>query len=378
MAASGGDGPSTSSAPAAPPAADPWTLRLRGPKGTPGEVVLEHGAASTVRDLKRALGKATRIAQKSLVVRRGFPPKPLPLPDAADGDDVRSLGLVDRDLLHVSATSPGEVASSAQQQALPAQQTPQTTPAKRPAFGTPTVGAKKRIDKSGQVREVKRRRRPARMPGAGVRLSDDAPGVPNTEPDDPVGGMDAALSRIGAELAGAARGGCAQLPASVLSSLRTSLREARKQRGAESEAEAKFAAAISGRVRFVDLTDGSGRVRAIWRASHRQKAPAKEECVSGLPLVLLAAVLRHLAKEATTAMAADAEDGGRAVAEACSALRGPRMALASPRVFWGVVRHGGVGPGTSFPMALSHLVPEVSISSVVFRCDSIASIAHPF
>jgi len=35
------------------------------------------------------------------------------------------------------------------------------------------------------------------------------------------------------------------------------------------------------------------------------------------------------------------------------------MAVASPRVFWAVVRHGGVGPRLSFPDALKKIAPKL-------------------
>lgn len=40
-------------------------------------------------------------------------------------------------------------------------------------------------------------------------------------------------------------------------------------------------------------------------------------------------------------------------------LQPERMAVASARVFWSIVRHGGVGPQRSFVEALQQLVPEL-------------------
>ena len=41
-----------------------------------------------------------------------------------------------------------------------------------------------------------------------------------------------------------------------------------------------------------------------------------------------------------------------------SAGASPNSLQATPRVFWNVVRHGGVGPACNFQQALSVLVPD--------------------
>ena len=72
-------------------------------------------------------------------------------------------------------------------------------------------------------------------------------------------------------------------------------------------------------------------------------------CVQDVPLPLLKAVLLAIVK---------GDD------ESTANLRPVAMALVSPRVFWALVRHGGVGPGTPFQAALENLVPSVDWGSL--------------
>ena len=55
---------------------------------------------------------------------------------------------------------------------------------------------------------------------------------------------------------------------------------------------------------------------------------------------------------------------GSADAQARGNLQPLSMAQATPRVFWNVVRHGGIGPHRGFQAALSELVPDPEWASV--------------
>jgi hypothetical protein len=54
-----------------------WRIRLRGPQGTPAELELPAGGDTTLHELRVLAGKATRVAVHLLVLRAGFPPKPI-------------------------------------------------------------------------------------------------------------------------------------------------------------------------------------------------------------------------------------------------------------------------------------------------------------
>ena len=60
---------------------------------------------------------------------------------------------------------------------------------------------------------------------------------------------------------------------------------------------------------------------------------------------------------------------GSADAQARGNLQPLSMAQATPRVFWNVVRHGGIGPHRGFQAALSELVPDPEWASVWANLD---------
>ena len=103
------------------------------------------------------------------------------------------------------------------------------------------------------------------------------------------------------------------------------------------------------RTRFEPLADNSGRLRACYTKPGGRKE--REECVTDIPCFLLKAILKQIATEGDE--------------EQVQNLRPVSMALVSPRVFWSLVRHGGVGPGVSFAAALGILVPSVDWNALV-------------
>eukprot|EP00300_Choanocystis_sp_HF-7_P006911 c14979_g1_i3.p1 GENE.c14979_g1_i3~~c14979_g1_i3.p1 ORF type:complete len:198 (+),score=33.14 c14979_g1_i3:530-1123(+) len=137
---------------------------------------------------------------------------------------------------------------------------------------------------------------------------------------------------------------------SVLHSLRATFARAREQLDNEQEAVRKIAAALGGNVEFTDLDDGSMRMKVSYKVSSRK---VNEECVTNLPPVLLAAVLSHVAQDPSPTSKANLD---------------PRsMAMVSPRMFWGVVRHGAVGPERSFVDALKFLTPAIPWEQLLKR-----------
>ena len=72
-------------------------------------------------------------------------------------------------------------------------------------------------------------------------------------------------------------------------------------------------------------------------------------CVQDIPPTLLKAVLLAIA---------------RGDSDGVANLQPVAMALVSPRVFWAVVRHGEVGPGTPFQAALECLEPSIDWASL--------------
>lgn len=147
--------------------------------------------------------------------------------------------------------------------------------------------------------------------------------------------MQRAEAAIAADLLGAVSGAASGQHRSLMLTLKRSFKDAREQLGKEVEARAKVAAVLGGLASFKALADGSGRVQATYRSGPRTD---RSECVHDIPLELLAAVLASVMAENDAATVAN--------------LRPEAMALVSPRMFWALVRHGGVGPAKGFKVCV--------------------------
>eukprot|EP00191_Tetraselmis_sp_GSL018_P019119 CAMPEP_0177590622 /NCGR_PEP_ID=MMETSP0419_2-20121207/7518_1 /TAXON_ID=582737 /ORGANISM="Tetraselmis sp., Strain GSL018" /LENGTH=499 /DNA_ID=CAMNT_0019081221 /DNA_START=671 /DNA_END=2167 /DNA_ORIENTATION=- len=384
-----------------------WTLRLRGPKGTPSTIDLPEGNKTTATQLADIIAKATRVSAKKLIIRAGFPPKNLQF-EASDNTNVVDLGLTNRDLLHVerssretalhtatkAATEAGEntadcpktpsrpaeqtkansespEASSSRQLATPEtkhQKKPSTSPApvqtpqqEAPvrtagaAAGTAVRQPAKPALPAASSRPKAPKRRRLRLEGTGRRLGD------TNEGDGQSGASSLALgstptvkesveSALAADMVAAASGGGGPVTA-AFKSLRRSFREASKARGAEAEARLKVSAATSERVAFRPLGDGTGRLEVEYAIGPRGKA--RREVVPDIPAVLLPAILNLVASDDDPVSRRN--------------LRVEAMALVSPRMFWAIVRHGRVGRERSFHDALHALVPQIDWEQIEQR-----------
>ena len=121
--------------------------------------------------------------------------------------------------------------------------------------------------------------------------------------------------------------------------LRADLQAARMQRGADTEANHKYAAALGGNVTFAPIDDGSQRISVKFKRGRGEGC----ECVRDIPRVVLKAVLETGLLDPDPANQLN--------------LKPWNMALVSSRTFWAVVRHGGVGPDRSFGEALQIVAP---------------------
>jgi hypothetical protein len=193
------------------------------------------------------------------------------------------------------------------------------------------------------------------MPGLGKRLGDGTEEAVERDTDGPTLGnarsaMDSAEASLASDLITAVGGGDGTVK-SVHKSLRGSLREARKALGAESDALEKVSAALAGKVVFRELCDGTGRVEASYNVGTR--GVVKRELVNGIPPVLLPAILNLVASDPDPVSRKN--------------LKVETMAIVSPRMFWAIVRHGGVGPGRSFGEAMAALVPQIDWEDIEAR-----------
>jgi len=149
-----------------------------------------------------------------------------------------------------------------------------------------------------------------------------------------------------------------------------------EERLKEREGMARVAAAQTGNVSFEP--DGNGKLRVSYLRPEATKRKWESEQVDDLPASLTGAVLR-------TALTADEEEGVEVRSAFCAAcgetlssreifflppvgqdyLRMPELvAGATPRIFWAIVRHGGVGPEVGFKEALGALAPNLPTEQV--------------
>jgi len=360
-----------------------WKLRVRGPKGNVEELELKQGGKTTVKDLAKLAGKLTRVAAKKVKLRAGFPPQDVFPRVHKDNQTLEEIGLLDKGTIFLERTDGGgggsnsigtpqepdassNPPSNGAQEAVDIEKknkraairddmpTPTAIRTQGAAAGTP-VPSPQASDKARPGERKPKKRRIGRMPGTGRVLGNADDSIHDDADNTLVGSENSTVkeveNRMAADLVNAAAGGGGQLTKSAHLSLRKSLREARAKVGAESEANRKVSAALLGRVKFRELSDGSGRLEIEYQVGSR--GAARKELVTGIPAMLLPAILR--------VVACDEDPVAR------KNLKPDAMALVSPRMFWAIVRHGGVGPGKNFHDALTTLAPDINWEEIEKR-----------
>jgi len=346
-------------------------------KGQLGETLeVPQGGDTTLQELVRLAAKASRIAQKRVVIKYGFPPKKIEEERLAERSTttIAQAGIQNKEVLVIERGDPGQ-GDRVEETKLSkgpgsGSRAPTKAPAAQPGGSGASAGTPKRtlvpagktkvrITKSGEVKHkrVMKRKKRIKMPSGAGRTLAGASSLEEAADNDSFvlgrarDGHDAAVARIGAELVSAGRNSGTKdtLKSSALKSLRQTFRAARQQHGAYVEAEEKVAACMAGRSRFENMDDQSGRIRCIYTKTTGRKE--KEECVTDIPGFLLKAILKQIASEDDQVQVQN--------------LMPVNMALVSPRVFWSVVRHGKVGPGVTFTQALEFIVPDVDWNKLI-------------
>jgi len=359
-----------------------WKLRVRGPKGSLEELELQQGGNTTLKELAKLAGKFTRVAAKRVKLRAGFPPQDVFPHIHKDNQTLEEIGLQDKATIFVERMEDGGKAAASNTTQEPGAslkphgkegQEPQEKEKKKKnvavkddgsspiairtqgaAAGT-VVPSPKASEKANPLGRKPKKRRIGRMPGAGRLLGSIDDSAHDDGESATIGNKSSTVqdleNRMAADLVNAAAGSGVQLTKSAHMSLRKSLREARAKAGAESEANLKVSAALLGRVKFRELSDGSGRLEVEYQVGSR--GASRKELVTGIPAVLLPAILKVVASD---------EDP-----VARKNLKPDAMALVSPRMFWAIVRHGGVGPGKPFHDALTTLAPDINWEEIEKR-----------
>ena len=386
------------------PLPPPWTLLLRGPSLPPlgVSVSLPQAGATLLDDLRAAAAReACLIDDPSLELRRSFPPSLVAPPPAAAAAaaacTVAEAGCCDRDTLLVrgiaapdappQAPPPMPPLPSSLLARSPTQRSPQPTAAAAASAGaaspSPASAGRKRPAQQRKTKFPGKARRTgvdtaaaaaavttgtqrqldvaalavAGPLAAAAAAAGFAPDISWLSPD--AGGEAAGL---GAALVGASRGGGGgDGGRSAAAALRAAMRSAVSVRAAEREGAARLAAATVGDAAFTILPDGRLRVEFTRTTARGGGATRAAEVHGDIPAEALPPLLAHLAQEAAEEEGEGGEEGGGAAAPAGDWMANfapQRMAVASPRLFWAVVRHGRVGVGgRSFADALAELCP---------------------
>ena len=327
-----------------------WTLRLRGPQLSLAGVDLElpQGGGTTVAELRARAARAAGLELTSLRLRGGYPPRELPAhgnPVAAT-TTVAQAGLNDRDVVHVVGVLPDTSAAA-----------PAPPPKKRQA----AAGGRRFPGKARKlgVGQVPGGRPHAALDAAALEVAGPvatAMAGAGLAPD--LGWLTTAggpsdVSSLAAGVLQAARGGGGGSDAGMRE-LRRDLARQVEARRAEQLGAVRVAAALAGRVEFSAMPDGRVHVTYAVPGPRGASATSASDVFVDVPPLLLPMVLLMVAN--------DTEDP---VSRAN--LQPERMAVASPRVFWSLVRHTSIGPGKGFVDALTVLVPQLDWATLTTR-----------
>jgi hypothetical protein len=332
-----------------------WTLRLRGPQLSTagGELELPQGETTTVAELRARAARSVGLEPTTLRIRGGYPPRELPPhgdPGAA-ATTVAQAGLHDRDVVHIEGVLPDHSRAPAP---LASASAPQ--PKKRQAAGGRRFPGKARKLGVGQV------------PGGGPHAALDAAALEAAGPVATAmagaglapdvgwltaGGGPGDVAAIAAGVIAAARGGGGGSDAG-LRELRSDLARQVEARRAEQLGAVRVAAALAGRVEFGAMPDGRVHVTYAVPGPRGASATSASDVFVDVPPLLLPMVLLMVASDTDDPVSR-------------ANLQPERMAVASPRVFWSLVRHTSVGPGKSFAAALTELVPQLDWATLTTR-----------
>jgi len=325
--------------------AEPWNLRIRDPNdsGVVKSFTLPNGGKTTASAMQARI--AQRLALSSIdayVISCGFPPRALEARHLSTS--IALLGVRDNDLISLrdaKGCAPEDVDASADGASVmaPAIKTTEVVPS------VSKTNAKKRRQADAATLDAAVRRRLS----AQLRAAETSADVMLQDPD--ANGADGS-SNTGAAMsvdllrAAEAMAKNAHATDPTVRSLQDAFKAIIDERAQQAEGDAKVSAARAGAVTYTTLADGRIVVKysapdvAQGKLAHTERS----DCVADVPASMLAFIL-----------AVAVADGNSRANLAPSA-----MAVASPRVFWSVVRHGGVGPDVSFAQALKRLAPTVA------------------
>lgn len=314
-----------------------WTLRFRDPtdRGVVKELTLPNGGKTTAAAMRARIASKCGSSLDGFVLSCGFPPRALGEKDMVTM--ISLLGIRENDLINLRAADAPDMRQADKPTSILT-----TVVTEKPKATKPEATA--RVVETA-ILDSRVQKRLANM----LKASETSTAMMLQDPDaegDDAGGVAGAMSvdlLRAAETAGSKR--VASDP--TIRSLQDAFKSIVEERSKETEGNAKCAAARAGNVTYQTLPDGRLVVKYSAPDVNRGQVRHTErsDCVQDIPAPILPFIL--------AAVAADAENSR-------ANLSPPAMAVASPRVFWAVVRHGRVGPDVTFTDALRGIAPNVA------------------
>lgn len=314
-----------------------WTLRFRDPidRGVVKELTLPNGGKTTAAAMRARIASTCGSSLDGFVLSCGFPPRALGEKDMVT--PISLLGIRQNDLINLRAANAPDMRQADKPTSILT-----TVVAERPKAAKPETPARV-VDTA--VLDARVQKRLANV----LKASETSTAMMLQDPDAEGGDAGGVAGAMSIDLLRAAEtaGGKRVASDPTIRSLQDAFKSIVEERAKETEGNAKCAAARAGNVQYSTLPDGRLVVKYsapdVGRGQVRQTE--RSDCVQDVPAPILPFIL--------AAVAADAENSR-------ANLSPPAMAVASPRVFWAVVRHGRVGPDVTFTDALRSIAPNVA------------------
>lgn len=343
-----------------------WHLKLR--VGTAmQECTLSRGGETGVRSCMQAVVQESGLDQP-VQFRFGFPPRTVKQGSELDCESysLASLGMRNRDVLVVEPSGASGTHGEIAQKQGEASRLYADNGSTQPEASTS-------LSRSAQSRASRTKAKQKRkFPGVGKRLGGEASAneavqhmnedVMNAPQVQEIAGDENTIaSSLSTDMLNAVTGNPnASSDKKALKRLHGAFRNALEERLHENEGSEKAAAALHGR--FQLQAHGNGKVEVKYKGGDSRRKWC-EETVDDLPAAVVIAVLKSIASSSLQQDAIRSDTDTSLLSEY---IRKPEsVAAASPRIFWGIVRHGRVSEdGRSFSDALRELAPVLPVDQV--------------
>ena len=336
--------------------ANEWRVRVKCPPNRIYELKLPNRENTTVAELQHMCMESTGIRpEEKPIIHCGFPVRSCE--DLPETCTIGLLGVRNRDYVSLETEASLKEKKAEENEQVQEEGTtrvPDDVPPPEPAATAANNGKKRKQQKNNDVRDdvadaKLRRKLNAILPDseiASARMLDDPDG---RDGDDFLARQREGMAQSAAVLLRATQGG-------ATTELRNELRNAVDERMIETQGRQKVAAVLNAQYKIQPLpNDPAGRLMAIYTIAkelalktQHQKSQL-QDVFPQIPKPFLVALLKIVAENERDRVN----------------LAPERMAMASPRVFWNVVKYANIGKknvwsAASFAQALEELAPGVA------------------